>query len=158
MLGCHRMCALCVAFLECYFNRTPLTPKQQPTTFSLNAYNLTHVFDTPTLIQSLSAFSESQENSEVGLSREEPSQTNQSVLFLHIRSRADFFTTNQTLMHTPPPVDVDIILDPFLSNILPQSLVATGIYITITAIAAWLLSGAIWRRLFSTLQAKQHRA
>ena len=88
--------------------------------------------------------------------REKPSHTNQSVLFLHIRSAADFFTTNQTLMHTPPPVDVDIILDPYLSNIFPQSLVPTGIYITITAIAAWLISGAIWKRLFSTLQAKQH--
>ena len=52
-------------------------------------------------------------------------------------------------MDHPPPVDVDIILDPFLLNILPQSLGPTAIYIAIVAIGAWFLSGAVFRWLLS---------
>lgn len=37
-----------------------------------------------------------------------------------------------------------IVLDPYLLNILPKSLVPIGIHLTIVAVAAWYLSKAIW--------------
>lgn len=46
-------------------------------------------------------------------------------------------------MKNPPPVDVDIILDPFLVNLLPRSLVPTVIYIIATAVLGYLLSRAV---------------
>ncbi|KAI9781663.1 MAG: hypothetical protein M1835_004259 [Candelina submexicana] len=54
---------------------------------------------------------------------------------------------NQTLMKNVPPVDVDIILDPYLLNIFPKSLVPTAGYIAILAIVSWFVSGWIWERL-----------
>lgn len=50
---------------------------------------------------------------------------------------------NKTLMKNVPPVYVDIILDPFLFNIFPQSLVPTAIYIIVLAIGSWFLSKLI---------------
>ena len=44
------------------------------------------------------------------------------MLFLRVRAAADFFTTNKELMSSPPPVDVDLILDPYVSNVFPRSL------------------------------------
>ena len=46
-----------------------------------------------------------------------------------------------------PPVLVDVILDRYLLNIFPQSLVPTGVYIAILAIVGWFASQAIWRLL-----------
>ena len=63
-----------------------------------------------------------------------------SVLFLQIYAAADYYTTNLDLMENVPPVYVDIILDPFLFNIFPRSLVPTAIYITVLAIGSWFLS------------------
>ena len=40
-----------------------------------------------------------------------------------------------------------IVLDPFLFNILPGSLLPTAVYLTILAILAWLVSGYIWQGL-----------
>jgi hypothetical protein len=56
-----------------------------------------------------------------------------SLLFLRIIAQADYFTTNETLMETPEPVDVDIILDPFLFNALPRSLLPTVGYVVVVA-------------------------
>ena len=46
-----------------------------------------------------------------------------------------------------PPVLVDIILDPYVLNVFPKSLVPTAGYLTVLAIGAWFLSGVIWRIL-----------
>ena len=46
-------------------------------------------------------------------------------------------------MRDVPPVDVDIILDPFLYNVLPRSLLPTVGYILVVAAIAWFLSGRI---------------
>lgn len=40
-----------------------------------------------------------------------------------------------------------LVLDPFILNILPRSLVPVAVYITIVAAAAWLLSGYVYRWL-----------
>lgn len=121
----------------------------QPTAYSLDIHNITHVFDTPSLITSLADFSEGQlRQSPAQIRTRSPSEQG-SVLFLRVQSAADFFTTNKTLMQSPPPVDVDIILDPYLASVFPQSLLPTAVYIVALAIGSWLLSSAIWKRLFS---------
>lgn len=86
---------------------------------------------------------------------ESPSATQESFLFLRVQAAADFFTTNKTLMLQPPAADVDLILDPYLGNIFPRSLVPTAVYITLLALSAWYLSGIVWRILASPAT-KQH--
>jgi len=63
-----------------------------------------------------------------------------SALFLEILAVADYFTTNVTLMQHPQPVDVDIILDPFLFNVLPRSLLPTAGVVIVVAIVSFLVS------------------
>jgi len=63
-----------------------------------------------------------------------------SVLFLEIYAAADYYTTNKTLMEHVPPVFVDIILDPYIFNVFPRSLLPTAAYIILLAIGGWYLS------------------
>jgi hypothetical protein len=104
------------------------------------------VFDSPGLISDLSTFSHKQQGEAC------PSQypsSHQSALFLKIEAAADFYSSNRTRMQNPPPVLVDIILDPFLFNIVPQSLVSTGAYIIVISLLAFFLSTPIWQWLRS---------
>ncbi|KAK5137072.1 hypothetical protein LTR08_001081 [Meristemomyces frigidus] len=126
----------------------------QPTNFCLDVYNVTHVFDTPTLITSLAAYSEQRTRQQPTETKPRTSAKQQSILFLRVQSAADFFTANTTLMQSPPDADVDLILDPYLANVFPRSLVPTGVYISVLAIGSWLISGAVWKSLFSG--PKQH--
>lgn len=89
----------------------------------------------------------------------------ESALLLRLHAAASYYSTNRTLMLHPHPVDVDIstlsfnaytlsgltcvVLDPFLLNVFPQSLVPVAIYITLVAVFAYLLSGYIYRWLLS---------
>ncbi|KAK0919839.1 hypothetical protein LTR91_010671 [Friedmanniomyces endolithicus] len=121
----------------------------QPTNFWLDVYNTSHVFDTPDLIQKLAIFSEAQQTIE------RPQRTGsealeESLLFLHVQAAADFFSTNRTLMNSPPAVDVELILDPYLASAFPRSLLPTAVYIVALAVGSWVLSGMIWKRLFSS--------
>lgn len=50
-------------------------------------------------------------------------------------------------MHYPPAVDVDIILDPYVANIFPQSLLPTAAYMVVLAVIAFFVSGTLWRAL-----------
>lgn len=51
-----------------------------------------------------------------------------------------------------------IVLDPFLLNILPRSLAPVAIYITFVAVAAWFLSGYIYRWLLSEAEESPSKA
>jgi hypothetical protein len=129
--------------------------KKQPTSFTLEAYPLNTVWDTPELIQSLGLYSMTRQPSEwaegdvpaPGPKADELT----SLLFLRIDAKADYYTTNRTLMESPEPVDVDIILDPFLWNVLPRSLVPTvgwvvvvaGLSILVAKYALGLLQGIV---------------
>lgn len=62
---------------------------------------------------------------------------------LRILAAADYYTTDASLMNSVPPVDADVILDPFLFNVLPRSLAGTVCYIVAVAVAAHLLSRRI---------------
>ncbi|OQE42172.1 hypothetical protein PENCOP_c004G07269 [Penicillium coprophilum] len=69
----------------------------------------------------------------------DPAPTSESVLFLHVQAAADYFSTDQALMQNVPPVAVDLILDPFLFNVFPRSLVPTaGWIVLVTALAVVL--------------------
>ncbi|KAI1132197.1 hypothetical protein F5Y10DRAFT_7064 [Nemania abortiva] len=113
----------------------------QPTVFKLEAYELETVFSTPELTSELSAYaSKLQANIEhnVAASLQPPGLgTEGSVLLLRIDAAADFYTTNRTLMKNVPPVFVDIILDPFILNVLPRSLLYTVSYIIVVTIVSW---------------------
>lgn len=121
----------------------------------METYELSKVFDTPALITSLATYAESRQLPPDQLGTEQPdvhSSTMRksgstaeelSLLLLHVQSAASYYTTNKTLMHDPPPVLVDLILDPFLFNVLPRSLLPTAAYIVILAIGSWFLSQVI---------------
>lgn len=135
---------------------------QQPTTFKLDLYELPTVFETPELISDLSEYSFSrhsgvndyqddnqlEKTSRIGVRSERES----SVLFLRIFAAADYYTTNKTLMSNVPPVYVDIILDPFILNVLPQSLIPTVGYIVVVAIISWFIAQqvSLWIRNVAT--------
>lgn len=79
----------------------------------MSTHTISEVFDTPSLISSLSTFSndrsadralesgKDQDNSVL-----DPSLS--PALFLRVSAAADYFSSNRTLMNYPPPVLVDI--------------------------------------------------
>lgn len=52
-------------------------------------------------------------------------------------------------MKDPPPVLVDLILDPYLYNVLPQSLVPTVGYIVFISIVSWFVARWVSNSLVS---------
>lgn len=77
--------------------------------------------------------------------------TTGSFLFLSIHAAADYFTLNETLMAEVPPVHVDLILDPYILNVAPRSLLPTMGYVTIVASIAWFLASFIRSRLLGVV-------
>ncbi|KAG9573057.1 hypothetical protein KCU77_g15354, partial [Aureobasidium melanogenum] len=132
----------------------------QPTDFFLDTFEVPTVFDTPALLQDLGTYAEERQNilgeNDLEDFGELTTTSNRSVLFLRIQSAANFYTTDQALMQHPDPVYVDIILDPYLLNIFPQSLLPTAGYILVLAVASWFLSGFAWSKLQIFVQEKQH--
>ena len=53
-------------------------------------------------------------------------------------------TTSSLLMH--------IVLDPFLLNVLPRSLVPVAAYITLVPVAVWFLSAYVYRWLLLVVE------
>ena len=129
----------------CTYGRRPNNRVQQPTAFHLETYPLPTVFDTPELITSLYNYSMSRQPSpshhKLDDASASPSGERQSSsLFLRIDAAAEYFTTNRTLMARPEPVAADIILDPFVLNVLPRTLVPTVGYVVLVAAVSWVLS------------------
>lgn len=124
---------------------------QQPTSFRLETYDLSTVFETSELIQSLARYSEGRQPDLLDAESQQPSvakhekskhtpEDGSSTLFLQVFAAADYYTMNKTLMENVPPVFVDIILDPYILNIFPRSLLPTAAYIIILAIGGWFLA------------------
>lgn len=152
--------------LESWYLLTSLNPRQryevrvcwaatQPSTFSLDTFRPEDTHAIPDSIQGLIG-SEQHQLDSLGRQLEKAPG---SDLLLRIESVATFYTINQTLMRSPPPVDVDIIIDPYLGNVFPASLVKTAVYIVVLAIGSWFVSGAVWRSISAPAAAasKQHR-
>ncbi|KAI3340351.1 hypothetical protein F4824DRAFT_418553 [Ustulina deusta] len=133
----------------------------QPTTFRLETYELETVFRAPELTSELSEYAaipRSNMNSHVAISLQtlEP-VIKESILLLRVNAAADFYTTNHTLMENVPPIIVDIILDPFILNVLPRSLLSTAIYTAAVAIVSWFMGKSIssWVRQIAAEPTKQ---
>ncbi|PYH99969.1 hypothetical protein BO71DRAFT_424757 [Aspergillus ellipticus CBS 707.79] len=115
----------------------------QPTDFTLTTHTLSRALSDPTLLTSITKYSSTRlitaapglDNAHVsGPSDSAPIAD--SVLFLHIRAAADYFSADPELMTNVPPVAADIILDPFLGNVFPRSLVPTACYLVIVGAIA----------------------
>ena len=127
---------------------------KQPTSFELDTYTLPATIDDPSLLSSISRFSsarlESADNMAIppqarnrrGSKKHEPTgqEASESVLFLRILAAADYYTLNKELMENVPPVVVDLILDPFLGNVFPRSLVPTACWGVVIGIVAVVLA------------------
>ncbi|KAI1492860.1 hypothetical protein F5X96DRAFT_319383 [Biscogniauxia mediterranea] len=129
----------------------------QPTAFRVNTFELQTILETPELLSELSDFSSAQRQlngkahdeiiQEPGSAKPSGaalrSGRKASLLFLQILAAADYYTMNSTLMQHVPPVHVDIILDPFIFNLLPRSLVPTVAYIIAVALVSWFTAQRI---------------
>lgn len=130
---------------------------QQPTAFHLETFSVGHVFETPELIISLYNHSMSRQTSSQSSSSPSTSKSTKqterqsSVLFLRLSAAADYFTMNSTLMDHPEPVLTDIILDPFLFNILPRTLVPTVGFVVFVALVSWILGVRVVRPWLTAL-------
>lgn len=65
----------------------------------------------------------------------------ESVLFLRVFAAAEYVSADPQLMEEVPPVLVDIILDEYLFNVLPRSLVPTIAWMATVGFVAWWLGG-----------------
>ncbi|RDA92961.1 hypothetical protein CP533_5511 [Ophiocordyceps camponoti-saundersi (nom. inval.)] len=132
----------------------------EPTSFTLDAYQLDHVWDTPDLIQSLADYASFRKELAIPTeSDDEPStQPQESVLLLHVRAAADYFTDDLELMRHAPPVLVDLILDPFLYNLIPQSLVPIAGYLVLVAILTWFVGQWVVSGLQSVAASPENHA
>lgn len=136
----------------------------EPTAFDLQVFGLKTVWETPELIQSLAAYSYSRLDGSSPESGEPPivhdrsldasGERQSSLLFLRVVAAADYFTDDVDLMSNPPPVLVDLILDPFLLNVLPQSLLATVGYVVVVAVASLFIARWIATSLQSLAEPK----
>jgi hypothetical protein len=108
--------------------------------------------ETPELIQSLSEYSYSLSRNIISASSRESklhdtesSQQTQhkyqrSLLLLRILATAEYFTDDQNLMQNALPVSVDIIMDSYVLNIVPRSLLPTIGYICVVSVLFWPLA------------------
>jgi hypothetical protein len=117
----------------------------QPTNFWIDVFEANEIIKDQQLLDHVTRFSLGRTDTPTQQATKNKSQS--GLLFLRLVAAADFFTTNKTSMRHPPPVDVDIILDPYLANIFPRSLLPTAGYIIILAICSWYISGAVWTLL-----------
>ncbi|KAF7628297.1 hypothetical protein AFLA_003658 [Aspergillus flavus NRRL3357] len=133
-----------------------LATSKQPTAFTLTTHTLPQAIDDPALFSSISLYSQAhlaspQSNTvpRKSSSFHDQAPTSDSVLFLRVTAAADYFSLNKALMENVPPVAADIILDPFLWNIFPQSLVPTACYICVVGclavVIAWWVLGELGR-------------
>lgn len=128
-------------------------PIQQPTAFHLETFTLPHVFETPELIASLYNYSMSRQSFSNPIKQQHHSATEREspILFLRIYAAAEYFALNSTLMNHPEPVLTDLILDPFLFNVLPRTLVPTVGFVLLIAAVSWLLGAKFLRPWLTAL-------
>ncbi|KAF4984637.1 hypothetical protein FZEAL_213 [Fusarium zealandicum] len=123
----------------------------QPTGFDLDIYELDTVWNTPELMHSLAtyAYSRQSEPDQLHESPRDEAERQASVLLVQIKASADYFTDDVALMKEPPPVLVDLILDPYLFNLVPRSLAPTAGYLVLVGLVAWFVARAIASKLQS---------
>ncbi|RMZ83975.1 hypothetical protein DV737_g1286, partial [Chaetothyriales sp. CBS 132003] len=141
----------------------------QPTQFWLYGHTMHSVFASPDLLSALTAYSNARHHqsttaNDLGqirsarqsqrLSHADPDPALTTPLFLQIFAKADYYTLNATMMDIVPPVQVDLILDPYLLSILPTTLLPTVGFILAVAVGSWLASGWIIKSLLRPLASR----
>ncbi|KAI9158359.1 hypothetical protein HJFPF1_06353 [Paramyrothecium foliicola] len=124
----------------------------EPTSFTLDVYELNAVWQTPELVQSLATYAysrmpEPSSNGELPHSKSALKERDASVLLVHIQAAADYFTHHKALMLNPPPVLVDLILDPYVLNVVPRSLLPTAGFLVVVGVVTWFMAQWIVRQL-----------
>ncbi|KAL4915769.1 hypothetical protein BDW62DRAFT_120151 [Aspergillus aurantiobrunneus] len=135
----------------------------QPTAFTLSTYTLPEVLDNRSVLSAISLYSSSRLSASplqatvvpIGEgSNADSAPGADSILFLRISAAADYFSLDQALMENVPPVMADIILDPFLGNVFPKSLVPTACWVGVVSCLAIVVARRIARefaRLISSV-------
>ncbi|RMZ90841.1 hypothetical protein DV736_g1920, partial [Chaetothyriales sp. CBS 134916] len=134
----------------------------QPTQFWLYGHTMDAIFASPDLLSALTTYSNARHQSttaeELDQIRSRRSQRHfnantalTTFLFLQIFAKADYYTLNNTMMDIVPPVQVDLILDPYLLNVLPTTLLSTVGFILAIAVVGWFISGWIIKSLVRPL-------
>ncbi|KAK0386587.1 hypothetical protein NLU13_6422 [Sarocladium strictum] len=133
----------------------------EPTAFSMEVYQLSRVWETPELMVSLANYAYARlpepnleprnedgerQNLHKGDILEERTA---SIMLLHIQAAADYFSYDANLMKDPPPVLTDLILDPYIVNVLPRSLLPTVGYIIVVAVFTWFVARWVTASLLS---------
>lgn len=80
------------------------------------------------------------------------------MLLLRISAAADYFSLDRALMESVPPVVADIILDPFLGNVFPRSLMPTTGWICIVSCFAVLIARWVAREFVSVVNSVDVRS
>ncbi|OAQ97012.1 hypothetical protein LLEC1_05515 [Akanthomyces lecanii] len=128
----------------------------EPTEFTMDVHELDAVWTMPNLMLSLYNYSSSrQAEAEKQTPRvhrpsaasKDAKERTASLLLLRVHAAADYFSHHTELMRSPPPVLVDLILDPYLFNVVPESLLLTAGYIAVVAVATLFLAQWIARRM-----------
>lgn len=107
------------------------------------------VFETPALLQSLYEYTKASQDSDAEQTRRvqkqpaEEKERTASVLLLQVHAAADYFSHHPELMDRPPPVLVDLILDPYLYNAVPSSLILTAAYILLVSVGMLFIAKRI---------------
>lgn len=115
------------------------------------------VWDTPELIQSLANYAYSQQPAPGDELTSKPQERSSqghtertaSLLLLQVKASADYYTDHEALMKDPPPVLVDLILDPYIYNVVPQSLISTAGFIVAVSLVALFVAKYIASKLRS---------
>ncbi|RPA99547.1 hypothetical protein L873DRAFT_1683104 [Choiromyces venosus 120613-1] len=123
-------------------------PFQSPTDFTLNIYTPSQLLDKPSLLAHMTAYATRQLPFSAVNELSGPSADPRSALYLDIQAKADYYTHKKHRMETPDSVGVEIILDPFILNLLPESLLPIIITIVLITLSAFWASG----RVYSTLR------
>lgn len=123
----------------------------------MDVYELDTVWDTPELMQSLADYAYSRQSSTDSQEDREEGERSASVLLLQIKASADYFTDDAALMRDPPPVLVDLILDPYLYNLIPRSLVPTIGFLVLVGLVAWFVARSVASKLQSIAVAGESR-
>lgn len=142
---------LCPASLQVKNRQADRLIEQQPTSFTLSTYTMEEITSDKAALAAISRFSnarlaslpepqrklaQSHQSTQTSKRSQQSQDENMSVLFLRVDTVADYFTLSEPLMQTVPPVPVDLILDPFLGNVFPRSLVSTACWGLVVAAVA----------------------
>ncbi|KAF8252171.1 hypothetical protein K440DRAFT_633388 [Wilcoxina mikolae CBS 423.85] len=105
----------------------------QPTDFTLDLFAPDKVLAEPSLLEQIQKYP----------SRTSSVRSEGSVLYLRVFAKTAYVSSSTSRMQNPEPVDVDIILDPYIFNLIPESLLKIIGVIVIVAVSSWWLGGWI---------------